>query len=95
MIRPKKVRLVDAPLAVTSAGTVLLNVTHLWDGALADFITRATESGRPIFIGVEIETSSELLRWVDDAAAEIVAAMGSRVQRRRRPSRRIKRRTVS
>jgi hypothetical protein len=64
-------------MAVTSAGTVILNATHLGDGAsLADIIKIATASGRPIYIGVEIETSRELLRWIDDAAAEIVCAIG-------------------
>lgn len=77
MTRPKKLRFVDAPMAVTSAGTVLLNATHLRDGAsVADFIDIAKATRRPIFIGVEVETSRELLRWIDDAAAEIVGAIG-------------------
>jgi hypothetical protein len=68
----------DDSLAVTSAGSVLVNVTHLGQrGELNQLVEFAQGTGRRIFIGVELlpdETKTALEKF-DHMAAEIVATV--------------------
>ena len=72
-------KLLDAPMAMTSAGTVLAGITHL-TAANVDpqkALEHALKSGRRIYIGVELtkrEVAASKGR-LDDALAEIVASV--------------------
>jgi hypothetical protein len=83
----RRPRIVDAPLAVTSGGGVLVNAAHLtrergFDAA----VEIARSSGRPVFVGV-IATpgmTKTMLGDLDDACAEIVGRRGAKLARRAR-----------
>jgi hypothetical protein len=73
-------KLVDAPMAMTSTGRVLVSMTHLTSRNVdsRDALEHALKSGRPVYIGVEL-TESETktsLKQLDDAFAEIAAVIG-------------------
>jgi hypothetical protein len=82
-------RLHQAPLALATDGTVLVNVARLVDRDDLDrVIEHARDQGGPIFVGVLVPTADMpgLLHDLDDAAAEIAAWVS--VRRHRRGSRR-------
>jgi hypothetical protein len=77
--------IVDAPMAITSDGKVLFNVTHLFDEDAADAFHIALDAGLPVFVGVAVDrvTAKQLVADLDDGLAEIVARRASQVRRRR------------
>jgi hypothetical protein len=75
-------KLVDAPMAMTSTGRVLVSMTHLTSRNVdpREALEHALKSGRPVYIGVEL-TESETktsLKQLDDAFAENVGTIGYR-----------------
>ena len=86
----KKRNLSDAPMAVASDGSLLLNVS-MTDGPTdpKSLLERALAQGSQVFIGV-VATPSEVTitkRWMADSTVEIVGALwdgdGRRKSRRR------------
>lgn len=80
-------RLVDDPIAITSGGQLLLNTMHL-DG-MADpvaAIRRLLDDGHRVFVGIAVpkQLRREVLRDIDDAAADVVGRLGLRLRRRPR-----------
>jgi hypothetical protein len=87
-------------MAVTSFGEIVVNAHQLAVGKnLAAAVDVARKSGLLVFVGVVVpgRLLPRVLRDVDDALADVVGRWGPRLsrQRRRRPSKRIKRRTTS
>lgn len=80
-------KLVDAPMALASDGTLLLNVAHL-DGManVVAAVQRLLDDGHQVFVGVAVPARlrRELLRDVEDAAADVVGRLGPRLRRRPR-----------
>ena len=68
--------ILDAPFAVATDGSVLLNVSQLRVGGDAQHMLDLARSlGRPIFVGVKLtqEEVEQSLVQLDNAAAEIAA----------------------
>lgn len=68
----------DDPLAVTSTGRVLVNVTHLTQHRELHQLLELTQAtGRKIFLGVELRPYETKQAWtkLNDATAEIVATV--------------------
>ena len=87
-----------APLAVASDGAVIINAAHLYRGATAgDVLARAVADGPTVFVGVVLADRDRKLVMgrMTEAAGETAGWVWGRRQRRRRPSRRMRRRTVS
>jgi hypothetical protein len=75
-------KLVDAPMAVTTTGRVLVSMTHLTTENVdpRKALEHALESGRPVYIGVELtaaEAKASLIK-LDDSFAEIVGQIDYR-----------------
>lgn len=87
MNRRKVMRTLDAPLAITSTGRVLVNANQLGRGKMdvATMIQEAVATGMPVFIGVAVPASSHagMLRELDDAAANIAGRHTVKMVRRR------------
>jgi hypothetical protein len=76
----------DAPIAVASDGTIIVNATHLDAGTdPIAAVRRLLDEGHEIFVGVVVPNNlrRELLRDVDDAAADLVGRLGAKLGRRR------------
>ncbi len=75
----KKPSLSDAPLAITSDGRLVINVTHL-DGttALIAAIERLVPSGIQVFVGLVVpgELHGKLLKELDDSLADVAGRVG-------------------
>lgn len=84
-MKPKTTKPLDAPMALTSDGRVLFNVTHLFDESAPNALKIAVEAGLPVFVGVAVDraTAQKLIADFDDGLAEIVARRASGVRRRR------------
>ena len=68
----------DDPVAATSTGTVLVNVTHLTQHReLHQLLEVGKATGRQIFLGVALgpEETKEALIKLNDMSAEIVATV--------------------
>jgi hypothetical protein len=79
--RVKKRRIHQAPIAVASDGSVLVNAARMAiRNDITDIISEARKQAGKIFIGVTLDTheAKTLLRDVDDFAAEIAARIGGR-----------------
>lgn len=68
----------DAPLAITTDGTVVANVTHVLAEVGDDpqeLLASALKTARPVFIGVALDGAevADAVKRVDNAATEIVA----------------------
>ena len=75
--------LIDAPMAVTSAGDVIISITHLEDTTdVSALVARLIDEGHTLFIGVAVpdRLRRELRKDVEDAGAEIVARLGPRLR---------------
>ena len=86
----RKPRLVDAPTAWASDGTLLLNITHLVDaGDPVAAVRRLLADGHTLFIGVAVplRDRQRLAKDVEDALADAVGRMGPKVRRGRRAPR--------
>ena len=86
MTRRRRIRIVEAPLAIASDGTVLVNVGHS-DGpsdprAIFD---RAFAGGDSIFIGVAVRPKelAFIKRGIDNHGAELASRILGGRQRRR------------
>ena len=81
-------KLQDAPMAVASSGEVLVNITHVLDDVHdpAAAVQQLVLEGHGYFIGIAVPGGlrRELLRGVDDAAADIVGRLGPAIRRRGR-----------
>jgi hypothetical protein len=77
--------ILDAPMAITSDGKVLFNVTHLFDEGPSEAMKIALDAGLSVFVGVAVDrmTAKQLVADLDDGLAEIVARRASQVRRRR------------
>jgi hypothetical protein len=87
-----------APLAVTSDGALLVNAAHLYGGATAgELLKRALADGATVFVGVVLDDGDRkvAVARMTEAAGETAAWVCGGRQRRRRPSKRIRRKTVS
>jgi hypothetical protein len=83
----RKVRVLDAPLAVASDGHLLVNAIQLGRGTGLDaIIAYARAAGLPIFVGVAVPASmrARFGAELDDAAADVVGRLGPRLHRRGR-----------
>ena len=87
-----------APMALASDGTVIANVAMSYGpDAPEKLLERARLEGRPIFVGIVLTPREEetAMKWMDNMAVEASGWIWGDRQRRRRPSKRIKRKTVS
>jgi hypothetical protein len=95
-MRPTRIH--ASGLAFAADGTVLVNIAH-WASSQDPLalLQRAKQEGGEIFIGVQLapREAKEALRWLDNGAAEAVAHIGGRRQRRRRGKERRKTRSGS
>ena len=81
-MRAKDRPVLDAPIALASDGTLLVNVAQLSPGTVLDEILRYAEvTGLPIFIGVAVpgRLYKRFVRELDDAVADVVGRLGPRV----------------
>ena len=83
--KAKKVRLSLAPLALTSTGELLINAAEF--SLLTSFeraLRAAKKSGLPIFVGLVLPAreSTEAMKAIDDAAADVAGNVGGRIQGR-------------
>jgi thiamine pyrophosphate-dependent acetolactate synthase large subunit-like protein len=72
-------KLSKAPMAIASDGTILVNATRLTcEDGIEEAIKAALATGRPVFIGVELDpkTAGRALERLDDAVAEIAGRIG-------------------
>lgn len=73
-----RTEVIDDPLAVTSAGAVLVNVTHLCQhDELHQLLDFAQSTGRKVFVGVELGPyeAKKARAKLDDMSAKIVATV--------------------
>ena len=83
---PKNSKFVDAPIAVASDGTVIVNITHLDDTAdVTEAVQQLLAEGHQVFVGVVVPAALRraLLRDVNDGLADAVGRLGPRLRRRR------------
>jgi hypothetical protein len=77
-------KLLDAPMAITSHGQPLLNITHLDDATdPVAVVRRFLAAGHTVFIGVAVppRDRKRMAKDIEDAAAEIVCRIGGRLGR--------------
>ena len=87
MSRPSK-KVSMAPLAVTSDGSLIINLTQFQnDASLEALVARAKEIGLPVFVGIVVPSAVQgaSVGIVDDAAAEVAGRLGGRSARRLPP----------
>jgi hypothetical protein len=80
-------KLIDDPIALTSGGAVIINITHLEDTTdVAAVIARLIGEGHRLFIGIAVPGAlrRELRKGIDDAGADIVGRLGGRLRRAKR-----------
>jgi hypothetical protein len=76
-----------APMAVTSAGDVVVNAVQLtMEDGLASAVEAAEKTGLPVFVGVLVPTAKlkRLLHDIDDAAADVSGRLGANLVHSRR-----------
>jgi hypothetical protein len=72
-------------MAVTSGGSIVINVTHLdLDPNEPDLVRRLVAEGHAVFVAVAVRTDlrAEVLGETQDALADVVGRVGRRVMRR-------------
>ena len=77
-------KLLDPPMAITSDGQPLLNITHLDEAAdPVAVVGRLLAEGHAVFIGVAVPARyrKRLAKDIEGAAAEIVCRIGGRLGR--------------
>lgn len=69
-----------APMAVTSDGTVLVNLTHVLDGEDALTLVDALPKNATVFVGIAVPDRSrqKVMHTIDNATAELVAIIGGK-----------------
>ena len=79
-------KVVDAPMAVTSAGDVLVNLTHLANGDVLEAARKHLDEGHQVFVGLVVPRRHRvgLAKDIEDAASEMACRMGGRLVRRSR-----------
>lgn len=78
----RRPRVCAAPLALTSGGTLLINVAGFRADARPEALMRlAAGTGLPIFVAVELPPTAhrQALRSIDDAAADMAGRLGGRI----------------
>jgi len=81
--RSRVSKISDAPMAVASDGTVLLNLTHLENGDALAAARKLLDGGHEVFVGVAVPARlrRELLQGIDDGAADLVGRLGAQIRR--------------
>ena len=83
MTRKKRApRIVDAPMAVTSAGGLLVNLAHLVPpGDVLRALQKLVPRGCEVFVGVVVpeRERASLAKDIEDAASELACRMGGRL----------------
>ena len=77
----RRSRVMEAPAALSSDGSVLVNANQLGVGStLAEIVAHAEATGLPIFVGVALPARGvrPILRAIDDAAADVVGRLAYR-----------------
>ena len=81
----RRPRVVQAPMAVTSDGTIIVNAVQLGLGETSPdvMIANARATGLPIFVGVAIPKNMKMpfAQEFDNAVADVVGRLGSRLHR--------------
>ncbi len=82
----RKGKVLDAPMAITSDGTVLLNVTHLKNGDALEAARELLAEGHEVFVGIAVpgQLRGELLRGIEDGAADLLGRIGPKLRQRTR-----------
>lgn len=88
--KPATLEVHQAPLAIASDGTLLVNMHH-WDGACDPqlLVDHAAELGGAVFIGIAVQPAEhrQALVQLDDAATSAAASLLARlVAKKRRQS---------
>lgn len=81
---------IDSPIAFTLDGKAIVNASHL-DLApdLPDLVRQLVAEGHAVFVGIGVGAlRAELLRGLEDGAADVVGRLGPRVRLRTVRSRR-------
>ena len=76
---PKKMgSFVDAPTALASDGSLMVNVTHLLNDDPLVALRQLLKDGHQLFVGVVVpgELRGRLLKEVDDSLADVVGRVG-------------------
>ena len=76
-----------APMALTSAGEILMNAVEFEnDTSPLGLVRYAETTGLVVFVGVVVPSAqmTKIMRDVDDAAADITGRRGSMLARRRK-----------
>jgi len=84
---PKEAQLLDAPMAVTTDGRVVFNITHLGYGQdPVEAVRQLLEDGHEIFVGVvpPRQLRHGLRRDVHDVLGDAVGRSGPKFRRRTR-----------
>jgi streptomycin 6-kinase len=82
--RKHPAKLIDAPMALASDGTPLLNITHVVDATDPVAVVRTLlAAGHTLFIGVVVPARCRrrMAKDIDDAATEVACRIGGRVVR--------------
>jgi hypothetical protein len=77
-------KLLDTPMAITSDGQPLLNITHMEEASdPVGVVERLLDEGHTLFIGVAVPARyrRRLAKDIEGAAAEIVCRIGGRLGR--------------
>ena len=71
-----------APLAITSDGTLIINLTQFQNDVRAEaLVARAVASGLPVFVGIVVPPAVQRAsaKIIDDAAAEVAGRIGAKL----------------
>ncbi len=81
MKKKVRARVNDAPMAVTSDGKVLINLTHLdVDGDLPNALGRVLQEDHEVFVGLVVPLRGALRHDLGDAFADVVGRHGRRLR---------------
>jgi predicted lactoylglutathione lyase len=85
-MKPRRIRIERAPVAVTSSGALVLNLGFVKEGNLDQLVTFAREVGGRVFVGLVVEGKhrTTLVRDVDDAAFDMAVRLGADVVKGKR-----------
>ena len=78
----RRAALIDAPMAIASDGSVLVNLTHLdSSGDVIEDARRLMRDGHQVFIGVALAPGMRRLVMgeLEDALADVVGRVGARL----------------
>lgn len=82
MRRRSRSRISTAPLAVASDGAILVNAAEFaLVTSFDDVVKNAKASGLPVFVGVVVAARNNVMKAIEDAAADVAGRVGGRAQR--------------